>query len=142
MSTDTTSLFELLAAHRHGVLATLGPDGAPQAATVGYAVSDRHELVFDTLATSRKGQNIRRDARVAFVVTEGEQTFQLEGIADEPRGEDRDRLVAVYLAAFPDGLQRQAWPDLIYVRISVRWLRYSDYRGAEPLVVEKHVPSE
>jgi hypothetical protein len=39
------------------VQATASTDGAPQAAVVGYAVTDDLELVFDTLASTRKAEN-------------------------------------------------------------------------------------
>ncbi|MFO0750740.1 MAG: pyridoxamine 5'-phosphate oxidase family protein [Myxococcota bacterium] len=129
-------LVRLLRRQRYGVVASLGPSGEPQAATVGYGVSDALELVFDTLGHTRKCQNLRRDGRVAFVVTEGEETIQCEGVADEPRDAELDRLLPVYLAAFPDGLARQSWPGLTYVRIAVAWARYSDFRGPEPRIVE------
>ena len=40
----------------------------PQAAVVGIVVSDDFEIVFDTLNTTRKAQNLRQQAKVAFVV--------------------------------------------------------------------------
>jgi hypothetical protein len=107
---------------------------------VGYAVTDALELVFDTLDVTRKAANLRRDPRIAVVIgwdeVADERTLQLEGIADEPTGEERARLVATYLEKFPDGLQRQQWPGLIYVRVRPTWLRYSDYRPASAGVSE------
>ena len=60
--------------------------------------------------------------------------MQLEGIADEPRGADLDRLLALDFATFPDGRERQAWPGMTYFRVTPTWLRYSDY-AAEPLLI-------
>lgn len=134
---DLAELVAGIRREQHGVLATLGPRGSPHAATVGFAVTDGLELVLDTLETTRKAQNIRRDARVAAVITVGAETYQLEGRADEPTGAERERLVAVYLTTFPDGITRQSWPGLTYIRVSVDWLRYTDFRGAEPLIVER-----
>jgi hypothetical protein len=51
-----------------GVVATLGPDQQPQAALVGIAVTERYELIFDTVDSSRKLGNLRRDPRVAVVL--------------------------------------------------------------------------
>ena len=42
----------------------MAPGGGPQAAVVGFAVSDLLEIVFDTVTTSRKYQNLRRDPRI------------------------------------------------------------------------------
>lgn len=114
--------------------------GGVQAAVVGIAVTDDFELVFDTLETTRKARNIAKDPRVAFVIggtLDGEeQTVQYEGIADRLSGAELSTLQKVYLKVFPDGRDRLSWPGLIYIRVKPRWLRYSDYRGDPPVIVE------
>lgn len=130
-------LLEFLRRHRLGVLATTAPDGAPEAAVVGFAVTDALELVFDTLDSTRKAVNLRRDPRIAFVIGwDEEQTVQLEGTADEPRGPDLERVQRVYFERFPDGPARASWPGITYFRVVPRWARYSDFRGREPVIVE------
>lgn len=122
--------------HRYAVQASRNASGAPQAAVIGVAVSDELELVFDTLSTSRKARNLRADPRIALVVGwDEEQTVQLEGTADEPTGADLARSKRVYFAAFPDGPERERWPDITYVRVRLSWARYSDFRP-EGKVVE------
>lgn len=122
-------LLSFLRRHRYAVQASTSADGAPQAAVIGVAVSDQLELVFDTLATSRKAQHLRRDARIALVVGwDEEQTVQLEGRADEPSGDELRRLQSVYFECFPDGLEREQWPDIAYFRVRLSWARYSDFR--------------
>jgi hypothetical protein len=127
---NRAALLAFLRRHRFCVQASVSSAGAPQAAVVGYAVSDDLEIVFDTIGTTRKMQNLRRDARIALVVGwDDEQTVQLEGIADEPAGAELERLKAVYFAAWPDGVERQAWKDITYVRVRPTWARYSDFRA-------------
>ena len=122
-------LLSFLRRHRYAVQASTTADGAPQAAVVGIAVSDELEIVFDTLGTSRKAHNLRRDGRIALVVGwDEEQTVQLEGRADEPVGDELARLKGVYFAQFPDGPEREHWPDMSYVRVRLSWARYSDFR--------------
>jgi hypothetical protein len=134
---DRADLLVFLRRHRLCVQASVSLAGAPQAAVVGYGVSAALELVFDTLETTRKVQNLRRSARVALVVGwEGEETVQIEGVADEPRGADLERIQRVYFQAYPDGPTRQAWKGITYVRVSPTWARYSDFRGARPEIVE------
>ncbi len=134
---NRADLLVFLRRHRLCVQASVSPAGAPQAAVVGYGVSDALELVFDTLDTTRKVQNLRRSPRVALVVGwEGEETVQIEGVADEPRGADLERLQRVYFQAYPDGPSRQAWMGITYVRVSPTWARYSDFRGPQPNIVE------
>jgi len=119
------------------VVSTTSSAGAPQAAVVGIAVTDALEIVFDTLETSRKAVNLRRDARIALVIGwDEEQTVQCEGIADEPAGAELERIKAVYIATFPDGVARQSWPGLTYFRVRLRWARYSDFRTADSMIVE------
>ena len=119
------------------MVSSLGPAGAPQSAVVGIATSDAGEIVFDTLGSSRKARNLRRDPRVSLVVWEGERTAQLDGVADEPAGADRDRLREIYFAVYPDGRERLAWPHLTHFRIVPVWARFSDFAASPaPLIVE------
>jgi hypothetical protein len=79
---------------------------------------------------SRKAQNLRRDPRIAFVVGwDEEQTVQLEGVADEPTGAELARIKRTYFDAFPDGPEREQWPDITYFRARLSWARYSDFRA-------------
>ncbi len=115
--------------HLWCVQGSVSASGAPQAAVVGFVVTDNLEIVFDTTGTSRKMTNLRRDPRITIVVGwDDEQTVQIEGIADEPRGAELERLKAAYFAVYPAGVDRQAWKDITYVRVTPRWVRYSDFR--------------
>lgn len=130
-------LLAFLRRHRLCVVTSLSSLGAPQAAVVGFGVSDDLEIVFDTLATSRKIANLRREPRVAIVVGwDDEQTVQIEGIADQPQGAELARLKSVYFEVYADGVERQAWKDITYVRVRPTWARYSDFRVHSGIVVE------
>src|SRR6478672_7003058 len=52
----------------YAVQASVSRIGMLQAAIVGIVVSGRLELFFDTLATSRKAINLRRNPSAAFVI--------------------------------------------------------------------------
>lgn len=136
----TQQLLEFMRTQRLAVQASVGAGTVAQAALVGIAVTDSLELVFDTLATTRKLMNLRRNPHVAFVIgghVEGdERTVQYEGLADEPRGIDLERIKAVYFDAWPDGRAREAWPGLVYVRVRPTWIRYSNFNQGQPLIVE------
>jgi len=133
-------ILEFLRVHRLAVQATASIDGRPQAAVVGYAITDNFEIVFDTLASTRKALNLRANPRLAFVIgglkKADERTVQYEGIADEPTGAELDRLKTAYYAVFPDRPSRLNWPGLIYVRVRPSWIRYSDYNSDPPEIVE------
>lgn len=133
-------LLDFLRRHRYAVEASVAAAGGVQAAVVGIAVSDSFEIVFDTLETTRKAQNLALDPRIALVVgglLEGEeQTVQYEGVANRPAGVELRAAQDLYFRTFPDGRERLAWPGILYVRVSPQWLRYSDYRSAPPIIVE------
>ncbi len=129
-------LIAFVRAHDHAVEASVAADGAPQAAVIGVAASDELELVFDTLASTRKSANLKLDPRIALVIGWDDRTVQLQGVADLLVGADLERLRAVYLEAFPDGRDRLAWPGIEHWRVRPTWARHSDFRGAEPNIVE------
>lgn len=131
-----TELVEILRRYRLGVVATVSSAGAPQAATVGIAVGDALELVFDTLTTSRKYPNLVAEPRVAVVLGEGEVTVQLDGVADEPRGVELERIQAIYFAAFPDGRDRAKWDHITWIRIRPTWARVSDFTHDPPTIAQ------
>jgi hypothetical protein len=86
------------------------------------------ELVFDTLDTTRKIANLRRDPNVSAVIGfTDDGALQYEGVADEPTGEDLARVQRVYFEAFPDGPERLKWAGITYVRIRPSWLRFTSY---------------
>ncbi|MBA3538381.1 MAG: pyridoxamine 5'-phosphate oxidase family protein [Deltaproteobacteria bacterium] len=118
------------------VEATVAPSGAPQAAVVGFVVTDDLELVFDTDTGARKHTNLAADPRIALVIWEGAITVQLEGVADLPTGDTLERIRAAYLAGFPDGHARAAARPISYLRVRPRWVRYSDLGQEPPRIVE------
>jgi pyridoxine/pyridoxamine 5'-phosphate oxidase len=112
---DQNVIFDFLRSRRPAVLATVHPNGAPEAALIGYGVHPDFGIVFDTFVTPRKALNLRRQPDMALVVGwEYETTVQIEGNAHEPAGVALHRAKAVYFDAWPDGKQREAWPDITY----------------------------
>lgn len=134
------SVLEFIRLHKLAVQSSVTADGKSQAAIVGFAITDQFEIVFDTLQTTRKVQNLRANPAIALViggwVSEDERTVQYEGIADEPVGAELDRLKRTYYGVYPDGPSRANWPGLIYIRVRPAWLRFSDYNQSPPLIVE------
>jgi pyridoxine/pyridoxamine 5'-phosphate oxidase len=130
-----SELLAFLQKHRLGVLSTVSPSGDPEAAVVGIAVTDRLEIVFDTLDSTRKCENLRGRNKIAFVIGWDEEiTVQCEGIADEPKGADLDRLQKIYFAVYPDGPACLAWKSITYFRARLVWARYSDFNSPGEIV--------
>lgn len=133
-------LLEFMRSEKYAVQASVSAGGVPQAAVVGIAVTDDLEIVFDTLASSRKAPNLRANPAIALVIggtRDGdERTVQYEGTADEPSGAELERLLAAYYSRFPEGPERRSWPDLIYVRVKPTWIRYSNFQKNPPEIIE------
>jgi PPOX class probable F420-dependent enzyme len=130
---ELRDLLGFLRGQRFGVISSVSADGQPQAAVVGLAFTDEGEAIFDTIGSSRKARNLRRDPRASLVIWEGERTVQMEGRVDEPAGAEREAIVKVYLAAFPDGAERLRWgrhhPSPLQAELGAR-LRLRSRSGA------------
>jgi general stress protein 26 len=121
-------LYHLINAERYAVFSTVSADGRPQSAFLGFAITPQLELVFDTVKSSRKYPNLKRDPRVSVVINLGpEVTVQYEGAAEELSGEQREKYLEVYFEKFPDGPERLAWNGIVHFVVRPNWLRYSDF---------------
>ena len=130
-------LVRFLRRYRLAVQASVGPDGAPQAAVVGFGVGDALEIVFDTLITTRKYKNLIADPRIALVIGwDHEITAQIEGVVDFPTGDELARVREIYFSAYPDGRERLAWPGITHARVRPTWVRTSDFTRDPPVIVE------
>ena len=111
-----------------GVLATVGPKGEPQAATVAFSENAELELIIGTANTSRKNINIGRDERVAFTVTDPESRFtvQYEGVAEVLSAGDFARYEASHFAKLPMSLPFKDIPGQVYLRVRPKLVRYTD----------------
>jgi hypothetical protein len=125
---------------RYGVVSSLSPSGDPQSAIVGVAVTSDAELIFDTLTSTRKYQNLKADSRCSIVLFEGEQTLQFEGHILEPTGEELLRYRAVYLDAWPECRSHVSWPGIAYLVARPHWLRFSDFGCQPPCINEVILP--
>jgi hypothetical protein len=118
----------------------VSPSVTPQAAVVGFIVTDNFEFFFDTVESTRKVANLRQNAAIAFVIgglgSGDERTVQYEGVADEPRGLELEQLKERYFVRFPDGRERQSWPGILYLRVRPRWVRFSNFSTTPPDIVE------
>ena len=130
-------LYNFIKQHKLAVISTLSTDNKPEAAVVGFAISKDLEIIFDTVKTSRKYQNLLHCPNVALVIGwDNETTVQLEGIATELTGDETEYYKEIYFEAYPDGRERdKTWPDIIHFKISPKWLRYNNFN--EPAVVEE-----
>ena len=136
---NEADLYAWLLKQKLGVLGSLGPDGSPQAALVGIAVTEEFEIVFDTVKSSRKYPNLTARPACSLVMGgwgTGEQTVQYEGEAREFGSDDLEKYQQVYFKAWPDGPARMSWPGIVYFAVRPNWIRFSDYDQNPPLIRE------
>jgi hypothetical protein len=140
LSPSFAELLAFMRSHSLGIQASVSSAHAPQAAVVGYVVTDDFCLFFDTVETNRKVSNLRQNPRIAFViggwVAGDERTVQYEGVADEPAGPDLKQLQELYFERFPEGRARRSWPGLMYIRCRPVWIRFTDFNQAPPKICE------
>ena len=129
-------VFDIAKGKRYLVVSTVDESGAPEAALMGFALTQAKEIVFDTLSTSRKAVNLARNPATALVIGwDDNVSLQIEGVARRPVGEDLATAKAAYFREWPDGRARENWPDIAYVVVQPKWMRYSNYSGI-PVVEE------
>ncbi len=117
-------------------LATLGPDGDPQAADLYYAETGDLALYFVSVPGSRHAANIARYSRVAVTIHADSSLWrdirglQLEGTCALLTGVQRARAWARYTKKFPfvlaDAALSRALGKVNVYRITPRWLRWID----------------
>jgi len=134
---DRPSLYSFMSKYRYGVVSSTSGTGSPQSALVGIATTPDLEIIFDTVASSRKYPNLIERPRCSFVVGWGtEQTVQFEGTAILPKGPDLKRYQDAYFAIWPECRTHINWPDIAYFVVRPAWIRFSDYDQNPPLIEE------
>ncbi len=126
-----------MAEQKLGVLGSITPEGKPQSALMGIAVTPELEIIFDTVKSSRKYGNLMANPAASFAVGwRGEQTVQYEGEAHKPSGSELARYQKIYFARWLDGPSRLSWPGITYFVVRPKWIRYSDFGQSPPLIEE------
>jgi|SRR5580658_9561743 pyridoxine/pyridoxamine 5'-phosphate oxidase len=134
-----TEVYQFITQSKLGVLGTIGELGAPQSALVGIGVTEKLEIVFDTVKSSRKYRNLIARPECSFSIGwAGEKTVQYEGVAEELIGGSENQKVYfdAYFKAWPDGPARLSWAGIVHFVVRPKWIRYSDYDERPPLIQE------
>ena len=126
---DGGALFEFLARRRHGVLATVRPDGRPQSAPAGYGLVGSR-FVFGSLSDATRVRNLRHHPHVSLVVQQDDTEERSVVIVDGTARLISAREAPLELRApfrdedggMPD------WCETIIVLTPERILSYTDAR--------------
>jgi uncharacterized pyridoxamine 5'-phosphate oxidase family protein len=133
----TDFLYDFISKHRFAVLSTVSSEGNPEAALVGFAVAPDLRLIIDTMRTSRKFTNLTQNRTVALVIGwENERTIQYEGRVIFQAGKEFNKMLDLYLQAFPEAMERKEyWKDIAHFIVVPEWIRYSDFN--DPLAISE-----
>ena len=101
-------ILRLLDQHRIMTVATLRPDGWPQATTVGYA-NEGLTLYFLCGRDSQKAQNLARDARVSLTIDhDTPQVMEITGLSMAARAQavtdpaEAQKVLRLLMAKYPE----------------------------------------
>lgn len=78
---DEAEIAEFLASHMKVQVGTLDASGGPHLTTLYYVLDDDGRIAFWTYGSSQKIVNLRRDPRIACLIEEGDEYFDLRGVS-------------------------------------------------------------
>jgi nitroimidazol reductase NimA-like FMN-containing flavoprotein (pyridoxamine 5'-phosphate oxidase superfamily) len=131
------TILRILDEHRIMTIATLRPDGWPQATTVGYA-NDGLTLYFLCGANSQKAQNLAREGRVSLTIdhdtpnvmeiTGLSMAAQAQRISDAGEWERAGRMLLLkYPQQLPPDLPMPTAADISIFRVTPKVISVIDY---------------
>lgn len=110
---NVDEVFQFMNRESLAVLATVAENGQPKAALMGFAVTPELEIIFDTVKSSRKYPNLKKNPRVAWVVgCTTEITVQYEGVAEELDGEPLAKISDLISRSFQMARRGKIGPGL------------------------------
>lgn len=140
--------FEFLCDNRLGVLSSVSPkDHAPQASLIYYVV-DGKNIYFVTTKQSRKIENITQNNRVSFTIFSEipPLELQVEGTTEFVANQDKKSHISkIYMENANKNNETLHWPPILklpndegfhFVKITVSYFKYSDFRARDGKIVE------
>lgn len=134
---DKQYILDFIKKHTICVISTMTTDSKPEAAVVGFGETDNWELIFGTLNTSRKYQNLKQNPNIAVVIGWDEDiTVQYEGVATELTEEEAEHYKQLYHIKVPRAKKYDMIRGNVYFKISPKWIRYTDINKVPETIVE------
>lgn len=129
-------ILDQLKAHHNMSLATVRPDGYPQATTVAYA-HDGLTIYFACDRNSQKARNLRRSSKVSITINKDWAGWKkIQGLSIGARAKilerpaDTRRALALLTRKFKDmkGLSAEDLEATVFVRVQPKVISVLDYR--------------
>lgn len=133
---------ENLKYHNLCVISTIGANGFPESATVGFSEDEDLSLIFGTSKFSRKAQNIEDNYKVSVVIgvdPAKPQTVQLEGNARLLTDHELKRCQDIHFEKNPHAKKLKDDPNQIYILVKPTWVRFTDITQSPWLVEELQI---
>jgi hypothetical protein len=112
----------------------------PGSALVAFAQTDDLHLIFETFVDTRKWDNLQLNPYVAFVMgwdISKYITMQYEGVATAVPTNEIEKYTRLFLAKdTPCTESFLRGPRIRLFTVKPTWIRYSDYTGAIPNIIE------
>lgn len=134
-------ILEFLHSHPMATIATIDAHIAkPESALVAFAEFSTFELLFETFRISRKFDNLKANNAVSFVVgwdPKHHVTLQYEGEALPIVPKKREMLIQHFLQKDTPCTEKFLHdPRVRLYTVKPKWIRYSDYTGEVPDIIE------
>jgi uncharacterized pyridoxamine 5'-phosphate oxidase family protein len=136
---DKQTILDFLHDHPLAVISTAS-NNKPQSAVVAFAELDSLELIFETFIGTRKYKNLQKNNWVSLAIGWNPKmhiTVQYEGTASEVGEKEVEEYIKVFLAKdtpCTEEFLRHGHGKLF--KVKPKWIRYSDYTGLKPKIVE------
>ena len=115
--------------HMIGVVSTVTLNNQPESAVVEFGETDNLEIIFNTLSTYRKYENLKKNNNVAFVIGWDEDiTVQYEGQAFQLSGDDLEKYRKIFFKKLPHARKWEKIEGIKFFKVVPKWVRYSDLR--------------
>lgn len=128
MRDEKQLVLDFMKSHTLAVLATASSSAIPEASAVGISVMDNMQILFGTFNTSRKWENLQKNARVSLVIGwEHGKTIQYEGVAEELMETEKAEALKIHFANVPSFAKYVSDNQAILYRVKPESVKYSDH---------------
>jgi len=141
VTADQKIILDFLRNQPMAVISTLQPGSLqPESALIAFAETDRLEIIFESFVTARKWHNLQKNPHVSLVMgwdTDRHITVQYEGRAAALPPRHIERYIQLFLAKdTPCSETFLRDPRVRLFKVTPTWIRYSDYTGDTPRIIE------
>lgn len=119
---------QFMSQHQECVVATVGQNLQPEAATVGFSCDENFKIMIATNQSTRKAKNLSENQKIAIVIGfDGPKTVQIEGEVQVADRESLKSRINFHLESVPRAKDFDGEEGQTYYLITPTWLRFTDY---------------